>query len=239
MIFYRRWQPVKAVTFDLDDTFYDNHPILRIAEKAQFDFLADRYPETKDYSQDFWFSLKREVLKDFPHYVNDMIVLRKTVLRRGLIECGVSNGRLDEAVEGAFQTFSFHRSNFKVEDKVHAVLDALADKYPLVAITNGNVDVDRVGIGQYFKLTLHASLQSPMKPKPFMFDRAKDHLNLSSREVLHVGDNLFNDVWGGVNNGFRSAWYAHNREMNMAREPAKVLPDVEFSDLDELVQLLC
>ena len=36
MKFYRPLRPFKAISFDLDDTLYDNHPII---EKAENDFL--------------------------------------------------------------------------------------------------------------------------------------------------------------------------------------------------------
>ena len=29
MKFYRPLGPIKAITFDLDDTLYDNHPVIR------------------------------------------------------------------------------------------------------------------------------------------------------------------------------------------------------------------
>ena len=33
MHFYRRWQPVAAISFDLDDTLYDNGPAIVRAEQ--------------------------------------------------------------------------------------------------------------------------------------------------------------------------------------------------------------
>ena len=37
--FYRQLQPIKVITFDLDDTLYDNYFVIRAAEQAFLDCL--------------------------------------------------------------------------------------------------------------------------------------------------------------------------------------------------------
>lgn len=239
MIFYRRWQPVKALTFDLDDTFYDNHPYIRHAVDEQYAFMLTHYPQTQDKPKSFWWGIRNQVLRDNPEYKSDMIRLRKASLTRGLEQCGLSGMALTKAVQDTYDHFYYLRSNFLVRDQVKQILGKLAEKYPIVAITNGNVDLERIGIAEYFELVLHASVEQPMKPNPVMFRRAENHFNLSPDQILHVGDNLEKDVWGAINSGFRAGWYADNREMLLTQEEVLALPDVEFSDLDELVELLC
>lgn len=239
MKFYRQWQPVQALTFDLDDTFYDNHPYIVRAEQLQIAFMHNTYPATHQLSPAFWRQLRNEVVAEFPQYKSDMIRLRRTVLTRGLKAAGMQGDELTDAMESIYQKFYFERSNFKVRDEVKDVLARLSQQYPLVAITNGNVELDRIGIAEYFQLALHASHEQPMKPDPCMFNKAVDFLNLPPERILHVGDNLEKDVMGAINAGFRAGWYADDREMNIATERAHVLPHVEFATLSEMVDLLC
>ena len=239
MKFYRQWQAVQALTFDLDDTFYDNYPYIRRAEQRKFEFMHQSYPETQSLTSLFWRKLRTDVLTEFPHYKSDMIRLRREVLNRGLQAAGLQGEQLKEAVETVYQKFYFERSNFVVRQEVRDVLGKLAQHYPLVAITNGNVDLSRIGIADYFQWVLHADHEQPMKPDPCMFNKAVELLNLPAPQILHVGDCLKNDVMGARNAGFKTGWYADNRIMNMASERAHVLPDVEFANLAEMVELLC
>ncbi len=49
MKFYRRWQPVSALTFDLDDTLYDNRVVIVRAENLLLEWLAARCPEMAEF----------------------------------------------------------------------------------------------------------------------------------------------------------------------------------------------
>lgn len=237
MKFYRRWHNVRAMTFDLDDTFYDNHPYIRLAEQRMFEHLNRECPEVRDLPKARWKQARRQVLQTQPELANDMILLRQQVLQLVLTACGYQGEDLRKAWQSAYDIFYFERSNFQVDEKIIAVLEQLAQRYPLVAITNGNVDLKRIGIAPYFDLALHASAQQPMKPHPSMFQKAAAHLKLPPQAILHVGDNLEKDVLGAINAGFRGAWYAHNRPMSLASEPATVLPDIELQSLEELLLL--
>ena len=46
MHFYRRWQPVAAISFDLDDTLYDNGPAIVRAEQWMLSHLRSEYLAT-------------------------------------------------------------------------------------------------------------------------------------------------------------------------------------------------
>ena len=239
MIFYRKWQPVAALTFDLDDTFYDNGPVIRTAENTMLQYLVAQYPNTQDKTRDFWLAFRRETIQDIPEYRYDMIQLRREVLKRGLFACGYQGEILKQAVDNVYGVFSEARSNFRVSTHVQDILATLAERYPLVAITNGNVELDKIGIADYFQLSLHASAAQPAKPDKCMFQKASEYLQLSPEKILHVGDNLITDVLGGANFGCKTGWYAFDREMHLHSEPVKVLPDVQFADLQEMIELLC
>ncbi|MCV5262976.1 5-amino-6-(5-phospho-D-ribitylamino)uracil phosphatase YigB, partial [Escherichia coli] len=44
MKFYRRIEPIKAMTFDLDDTLYDNYPVIVRMERELLAWLKHHHP---------------------------------------------------------------------------------------------------------------------------------------------------------------------------------------------------
>lgn len=238
MIFYKRLAAIKAMTFDLDDTFYDNHPYIRKAEQQLFDYLFQRYPALADLGVDGWRAARQQVLSDAPILKHDMIRLRKQVLECLFKTITMSPDEIPEAVQAAFDFFYDKRSNFTVNPEYQQLLNWLSQRIPLVAITNGNVDLERIGIAQYFVTSLHASVEQPMKPHPKMFKLAQEELNIPENNILHIGDNLRKDVAGAIQAGFQAAWYAENRKMDLSTEKATLLPHVRLDNLQQLRSLL-
>ncbi|AWL13368.1 5-amino-6-(5-phospho-D-ribitylamino)uracil phosphatase YigB [Saliniradius amylolyticus] len=238
MIIFRPLDQVRAVSFDLDDTLYDNGPILRRAEDALLEFIHTEFPQLKDSNEVFWQRIKAKCLKERPELTHDMGAWRQHTLRTGLLELGMAFTEVSEATDRAFEYFYYERSRFKVDETICSLLARIADKLPMVAITNGNVDLDAIGIGQYFEQSFHANLEQPKKPDPAMFELASRHLAMPNERILHVGDGLINDIAGAHEAGFQTAWYAGNRHMGIGYEPARHLPNVQLANLDELALLL-
>lgn len=238
MIFYRRLGAIEAMSFDLDDTLYDNHPMMISAEKKLLAFLYEKHPQTEYLDVLGWRAIKMAHLQSHPMLASDMGELRRRTLHTGLHSIGLSGPELDTAVASAFDFFYFARSDFKIEQNIHSLLAQLADKMPLVAITNGNVNLQQIGIAEYFEHAFKASVTMPMKPHKTMFNKSAESLNLATENILHVGDSLEKDVMGGINAGFQAAWYACNRKMTLSIEPASVLPHVQLESLNELLELI-
>ncbi|GGD71226.1 HAD-IA family hydrolase [Lacimicrobium alkaliphilum] len=238
MIIYRPLQPITALSFDLDDTLYNNHRIMVRAERALLDFLHLEYPDTATHGIEFWRQIKAELLQQRPDLHNDMGELRRQQLYQGLHSCGYRSETLATATQVAFDYFYAQRSDFKVDQSVCSLLDKLAQKLPLVAITNGNVNLEKIGIAGYFSACYHASMKQPMKPHTCMFNAAQQHLGIPTRQILHIGDGLRNDIAGALNAGYQAAWFAANRPMSISDEPAGVLPHVQLDRLEELLQLV-
>ncbi len=237
MIFYRRLNAIKAISFDLDDTLYDNHPLIIAAEKKLQTYLLDNHPETEYLDVMGWRTIKMAHLKHQPKLASDMGELRRRTLQTGLQSIGLSGPPLEVAVQQAFDYFYFARSDFSVEKPVCELLGKLAEKLPLVAITNGNVNLQQIGISEYFTQVFKANINQPMKPARMMFDKTVESLKVPASNILHVGDNLEKDVMGAINAGFLSAWHACNRKMSLNHEKISVLPDVQLNRLEDLLTL--
>ena len=115
----------------------------------------------------------------------------------------------------------------------------LSQRIPLVAITNGNVDPHKIGLGHYFQLILKAGPDGRVKPYPDMFDKAQRHLGFDAINILHVGDHLKSDVYGAKQNGFQACWLNNTGSNLDLSLNASVLPDVEVDQLSDVLQLEC
>lgn len=238
MIFYKKLNPIKAITFDLDDTLYENTSVIRKADASLIDFMGTRFSETLTLKQNYWRNLQKELLLTSPVLKNDMSKLRFETLVVGFNNLGYSQQKSQDAAQQCFTHFYAQRSNFSVRDEVHLVLKALSKKVPLVAITNGNVNVNSIGIDQYFSVCFNASVDLLMKPHKAMFDAAQNYLSLPADNILHVGDNLHKDVYGAVKAGYQSAWYADDRAMLLNQENTYILPHVQLHKLESLLELV-
>ncbi|MEW9797933.1 HAD-IA family hydrolase [Alteromonas sp. CYL-A6] len=237
MRFYRPIKPVRAMTFDLDDTLYNNEPIIRHADQVLKAHLEQHYPAAAQLTLKQWRDIKRTLIAETPALASDMGELRLRSLRVALKD-DISGDLLHRAARECFEVFYHARSDFQVSNEVHQTLSALSSSIPLIGITNGNVNARQIGIAPYFTHILHASLARPMKPHRAMFDEAAALAGRAPGSILHVGDNLIKDIHGAMQAGYQSAWYACNRTMNLSREPARELPHLALDALEELTWLI-
>ena len=235
--FYRNFSsPIRALSFDLDDTLYYNEEVIHIAEQKQFEFLCRKIPDIKSAGIAPWLLLKHQSLSRNPSLKHDVTLWRKASIELGLAPYKINDLDRSKLIEQAFNVFYQARSNFQIEDKTFKVLDALKSKYPLVAVTNGNADINRLGLADYFVGYYRAGANgNKMKPHPDMLNMAANHLDIKLSSILHIGDNIKSDLKSAQNAKTNSFWY------NPAKEPMSVgasLPNAEYSDLDDLLQLL-
>jgi putative hydrolase of the HAD superfamily len=130
---------LRALTFDLDDTLWDNRSVLMAAEQSLYDWLGRYYPRiTLRYSQEDMRNLRQDLLVRNPELHNDVTTLRKTSLRIAAQSVGYNYS----LVEPAFTIFleARHRVN-PYSDVVPALRILRCAGYYLGTLTNGNADV--------------------------------------------------------------------------------------------------
>ncbi|MFZ9255011.1 MAG: HAD family hydrolase, partial [Hylemonella sp.] len=110
----------------------------------------------------------------------------------------------------------------------------LASRFPLVALSNGNADVDRVGLGHLFKAGLSAQNLGIGKPDPRIFHAAAKAAGVQPSEILHVGDDAALDVLGGLGAGMQTVWVNRRGLAWTHHKP----PHATVSDMAELCQVL-
>jgi len=238
MKFYRRLNTIKVMSFDLDDTLYDNGPNVRKAEAWLQQHLRETYPKLPFLEAMDWLKIRRTVLATQPELAHDLSHLRIAVLELFFKNNGYEGIVANELANNIFKLFLAVRSDFVVPTKSLQVLTQIATKMPVIAITNGNVDTDAIGLTSYFSRVIKSSVEYRMKPAADMFDLAAKQIQIPKQHILHVGDHLISDVSGAVSNDLMAAWFnPANKSLASATKMAH-LPDIELSDLDELLSLL-
>lgn len=238
MIFFKKLNKIQAMTFDLDDTLYENTSIIKQAEKSLIAFMQQKYPVTKQVDKGFWRKQQKTHILAEPLLKHDMSQLRRLSINSGFAQLGLTNNELSQATKACYEHFYFERSNFKINKNVHSLLKSLSARLPLVAITNGNVNLHQIGLDGYFSGSFSANIKLPMKPNTAMFEAAQLHLNIPHKHILHVGDNLEKDIYGALKAGFQTAWYAHDRIMDLNQEPVQIVPHVQLEQLEQLSCLI-
>lgn len=238
MIIYRRLSSVRAISFDLDDTLYDNRPVILAAEQGQLEYMHQRYPQTLSVGADAWKQAKLDAIRHNPSLADDVAAWRKAALSIYLTHASVPAAWRAQACEDIFNEFVRLRSDFRVSAEVVSLMRMLSERVPLVAITNGNVDIERIGLRPYFQACHYANLTLGAKPQTGLFDVAAQQLNIPTGNILHVGDSLTNDVYGAIRSGYQAAFYAHGKPTDMRANRPRVLPHVYLRQLSDLLCLV-
>lgn len=196
------WTPT-ALTLDLDDTLWPIWPTIARAERAMVDWLGQAAPATMArHDARAMRALRDGLLREQPALAADLSALRRESIRRAL----VASGDDPALAEPAFEVFYAERQRVELFDDALPALRRLAARWPIVGITNGNSDLDRVGLSVYFKACFSARSFGVGKPAAPIFLAACNHLGAAPERVLHIGDDPALDVDGALDAGLRAAW---------------------------------
>jgi putative hydrolase of the HAD superfamily len=114
-------------------------------------------------------------------------------------------------------------------------LERLAADFVLVAVTNGNANLETIGIRHLFHDVVAAAETGFAKPARPIFDKAVARTGCMPAEILHVGDHPHSDVNGAREAGLRTAWINRTDE----GWPADLCePDAVVTNIVELHELL-
>ncbi|CAI06576.1 HAD family hydrolase [Aromatoleum aromaticum] len=161
------------------------------------------------------------------HLRRAQLPLWRLTLAHALRESGADLSLL----EPAFEAFYAARNQVECYSDSLDALQRIAARMPVAAITNGNADLQRIGLTAHFAFHLGAREHGAAKPDPGIFLAACTRLGCMPAEVLHVGDHVEMDVAGAVRAGLRACWL--NR-VGGRWEREDLRPDLEFVTLTEL-----
>jgi 2-haloalkanoic acid dehalogenase type II len=224
---------IRAVCFDLDDTFWQVKPVLVRAEARVAEFIATHHPALAPHLTADTVSETRSVLTSaHPARAHDMTWLRTEALRR----IAARHGHDPAIGDAAFEVFIAARNEVELFEDVRPALVALGARFRLGTFSNGNADLRRIGLHEHFVSVLNAESVGHAKPRPEAFFAAAAALGVAPPEMLYVGDNPRLDVVGAREAGCRAAWV--NRDGQPWPEGLRPSADLEVTDLSALAARL-
>ncbi|WP_318442315.1 5-amino-6-(5-phospho-D-ribitylamino)uracil phosphatase YigB [Photobacterium leiognathi] len=238
MHFYRQLAPVRAFSFDLDDTLYDNRPVIQRVEQAMFTWLTQRLPSHIAVDVNAWQRLKQQLAVTDPMLKHDVSAWRVETLKIGFMQLGVRLKQAEALAQQGLEVALEVRNQVDVPAETHRVLKALSAHFPLIGLTNGNVDARKIGLASYFVEVFQAGKDGLAKPEADLFNLATQTLQLPASSILHVGDHLKTDVYGAKLHGFQACWFNDQNKPILQQSKALTLPDVEISQLSQLLTIV-
>ena len=223
----------KAILFDLDDTLWPVGPVILQAEIDLHAWLSEHAPEVaRRFSSDALRQRRLALLAAQPELRSDLGALRRAGLRGAFEEAGADL----TLVEAAMACFLAARNRVNLYDDVLPGLEGLQQRILVGSISNGNADLEVIGLAHHFKVSLAAGVFGRAKPDPAIFHAACAALGVAPEEAVYVGDDLQLDVLGAQNAGLRAVWL--NREASVAHLEAGIVPDAICATFDELLAWL-
>jgi len=152
-------------------------------------------------------ALRERISVEHPHLSHDFTAQRMLSLRAALAPHGYG----DPHVEDAFAEYFAARNDVECYPDAIPALERLAARFPLVSISNGNADLERIGLARFFRHSISARAAGVAKPSVAIFHAACEQLGLPPEQVLHVGDDPHLDVAGARAAGMPSVWLNRTR----------------------------
>lgn len=172
-------------------------------------------------------NVRKQVVAEFSDRSHDLTFLRRTVLGR----MGVAAGYGTDFIDEAFDIFDAVRNDVEIFPEVIPALESLNERYIVIAVTNGNANLESIGIGHLFSDVVTAARAGAAKPARQVFELAVKVGGARAEQTLHVGDHPEYDVHGARNAGLRTAWV--NRDADPWPESFES-PDIEVTHIGEL-----
>lgn len=225
---------IKLITFDLDDTLWHTAPAIVSAEAILRDWLTEHAPRLGPVPVEHLWEIRARLVEADPSFKHRISALRRRVLFHALEDAGYPAREAQDLADKGFEVFLHGRHQVEIFPEVHPTLEILAKDFTLGVITNGNADVRRLGLADYFAFALCAEDLGIGKPDPTPFREALKRASVDAGAAVHVGDHPDDDIAGAQRAGMRAIWY------NPTAKPweAERRPDAEISSLTQLPDVL-
>ena len=204
---------IQMITFDLDDTLWDNKPTITNAEIKTRKWIEEKVGAIEWGDLNDFLQLREALIRKDKSIAWDISKLRIEIFKEK-IKGLVSNDEITKLAEEAFSYFLKKRHEIELFPGVEDALKALSENYMLGVLTNGNADIYKLSIGKYFEFSISSLEAQNSKPNKSHFELAKSHLpNLKYSEMLHIGDHQINDILGAHVLGIEVLWFNNTKAM--------------------------
>ena len=142
---------IKSISFDLDDTLWPLMPNIVEAEKTTNEWIKENFPGTATLlgKQDV-IEIRDKLIKEDPNLMNQISDLRKLMFYELNIRAGYGKEESENMAEEAFGIYFKGRNAVTFYEGVIETLELLKKDYSLGVVTNGNADLQVIGIDNLF-----------------------------------------------------------------------------------------
>ncbi len=222
---------IVAISLDLDGTLWDIEAVMVRAERRLRLFIENRFPSAAARFDDVALRrLRAEVAADHPQFAHDFTTQRRLTFERMLTASGYTSSNTEHLMD----VYLDARHDLEPYPDVVPALERLSARFPLATLSNGNADMHRLGLQDFFTDSITATRVGALKPSPRMFDTVCGVFGVDPEQVLHVGDHPIEDIRGATDAGMRTAWI-NRRGQTWTHHPH---PDCTVTSLTELADML-
>jgi putative hydrolase of the HAD superfamily len=189
----------RAVLFDLDDTLYQRREVFRAWAET---FAHERF-STLDETE-------IHAIVDYLVQLDDNGYTTRVDFFSALRQ---KYSQITDSVEDLLKAYQRdYIALFSLDEPVSVLLHALRDAHiPFGIVTNGLTDqqtrkIKALGFDQLTSCLFISEQFGVQKPDASIFLAAADCLHTDPRQVLFVGDNPRNDIWGAHQVGMHTVW---------------------------------
>jgi putative hydrolase of the HAD superfamily len=223
---------LQLITLDLDNTLWDVGTTIRAAEQDLVAWLKTHANPAHDiYTSQALAELRTQTLQKHPDLQHDLSQLRIEILFNVMQAANYREHQARDLALAAFEVFFAGRNRVTFFPGAIEMLQALSDRYPVYALTNGNADTTRTGISAYLKGAISSALVGASKPDPSMFHAALTKAGVSAQQCIHIGDHLHDDIRGASDVGMHSIWVNLQQAELSNSDPQ---PSHEVNHLDDI-----
>jgi putative hydrolase of the HAD superfamily len=228
---HRAWP--KAILFDLDDTLWPIAPVILQAEETLYAWLAANAPRVAEkFTIETLRQARLELLAQRPEFQLDLGALRRAGLLAAFDQAGEDAAKVELAM---IEFFAARNAVIPYDDVLPGLL-RLKGRVMIGSISNGNADLQTIGLSHHFKVSVAAHQLGCGKPDAAIFHAACRELGVAPEDAVYVGDDILLDVQGAQRAGLRAVWM--NRTGATAHLEHGVVPDAIVGNFDELLDWL-
>ena len=198
---------VKLITLDLDNTLWDVDRIIIQAEADMVAWLRTHVPQSlAHYQKDVLNEIRQQVFAKHADKSHDLSFMRVQLLFEVMQRAGLKTAQARKMAQQAFDVFYEGRNRVVLFPGAQNMLQELSQRYDLYALTNGNANIHKAGLTEYFQGAFSSADVGNKKPHPQMFLTPLKQLSAKPHEAIHIGDHLIDDIQGADAVGMHSIW---------------------------------
>ena len=206
---------ISAISLDLDDTLWAFGPAVVRAEQTLHDWLLAQAPRTSGLltSPQVLGELRTRFEATRPDLSHNLRELRLGSIRMAL----ELSGEDPLLAQAAYDVFFAARQRVDFFEDAFPALQWLSERFPLVAVSNGNASLKVTGGHHFFRAALNPESAGFAKPDAAMFHAAAQAVGCRPEQMLHVGDDADLDVVGALAAGAQAAWVVRSDNAEAAQ----------------------